>query len=1020
MEEFDDDDFSDLYADVEVQASSAISALRGLKEMPPGENGSREEDGYGFYEQAIGGENVERADEEDGGGLTKLPMENGDICESGSEDMDILPDDDIDGNKQKLDDECDNGKYDNRCSNIEFGISNAREREGGQGIEEDGKKHGRTDGNKESLSGGEYDSRSKNFKDNSLNSKKRRVDEMACQAHKPSKNGDNELDDDRDLYFSSGSEDDSPNFGRNDEGEIASERVSRHPHVRDPVSLDFDKYGILQISDSVEDNHHEVSDCESDGMTEAMGTSDDMSRRTASSMYKKLQSAVEPKSSPRAWSWHCPSSSRSPSPCAAPSDHDNGKNHKHPKRPSSRLVHELEEATTRRYHSPGDSKSHNTRPSTRNGRSRQRRRSPTRQHKRSNNMPDVKTHLTDEDAPYPIDAKGLYDRHSSHGRRRTMIDFGYKKDIPRSNQAETLFSSGSGFVPDYHLAPAYSKKQYRKAHSSFGCQTGWSDSDNISGRQNFLERKRSKMDYVASEADWFRNWRHTVRGDIEDSRKLIPIYSSAAVTRRDTPFSVKGDTMQFRRRIERDYLSPLPDYINRPPKGRIFMPGGERDRDHLDYRYDRNIYSDGRKVESSRIGKRRRDSPFNSSDNLLYIEKEENDRRCIKQRLLPFHSYQEPTASGRELFQGAAGPETGILKRNVRGSWKEMHIKSRRYSTNIATFDKSEGLRYHHPEDDHGGTRDHPRSTDTYAWNKSNKGHHSEDCFVQGRRYEQHELLHSRGEIYKSRQQDDTMFHNEGPSYHFERISGNNEPDYRRAFDCVAELVDERDMGRNRFRRMQEEDHSNQFGGSLFIQPDSRAQMHPRSEVDPCLVVVGKECTLQSLRRTCGAGVDKHHSRHDFTEWNDNQKPESSQDLANFNPEKAVLTSERKVDTDISGKNRHDKSSGNLQNDLDIEEGQIITEEINEDSLKRVDMTHINEMECPETASKGNAIVEILGDQKIQEIMAKMERRRERFKEPITSNRDCAKTPNSKHLPDLDVETATDKLERPARKRRWL
>ncbi|KAL0388886.1 UNVERIFIED_CONTAM: hypothetical protein Sradi_2770400 [Sesamum radiatum] len=963
--------------------------------MSPGENGilgnaSREEDGYGFYEHATGGENVERADEEDGGGLTKLPMENGDICESGNEDLDILPNGDVDGNKQKLDGECDNGKYDKRCGNVEFGISNVRKHEGGQGIEDDRKKHGRTDGNKESLSGGDYDSRRKNFKDNSLNSKKRRVDEIAGQVQKPSKSGDDDLDDDRDLYLSSGSEDDSPNFGRNDGGEIASERVSRHPCARDPMFLDLDKYGSLEISDSVEDNHHEVSNCESDGTTEAMGTSDDMSRRPASSKYKKVQSAVEPRSYQRAWSRHCPSSSCSPSPCAALSDHDTGKNYKHLKRPSSRLVHELEEATAHLYHSPGDFKSHNTRPSTKGGRSCQRHRSPTRQHKRSNNMPDVNTHVPDEDAPYAIDAKRLYDKGRSHGRRRTMIDFSYKKKgIPHSNQAEALFSSGSGFIPDYHFGPAYSKNQYRKTHSSFGCETGWSDSNKISGRQNFLERKHSKIDYVASGDDWFHNRRHTVRGDFEDSRKLIPIYSSAAVSRRDTPFCVKGDEMQFRRRTERDYLSPLSDYIHQPPRGkyRIHVPSGERDRDNLDYRYDQNIASDGRKNKRSRIGKRRCDSPFNSSDNLLYIEKEDNDRRYINQRPLPIHSYEEPIASGRELFQGAAGPETGVPERNMRCSWKEMHIKSWRYGTNIATFDKSEGLRYHHPEDHHGGTRDYPRSTDTYAWNKSIKGHHSEDCFVQRRRYKQHELLHSRGEIYKSRQQDDTMFHHEGPSYHFERISGNNQPDYRREFDCVAELIDERDMGKNRFKRMREEDRSNQSGGCPFIQSDSRAQMHQRSQVEPRLVVVGKECTLQSFRRTCEAGVDKHHSRRDFMEWNDNQKPKKSHDLGNFNAEKAVLTGERKVDTNISDKNRLDTTSGTLPKEfLDIEEGQIITEGINEGSLKCViasdDMTKTSKMEHPETASKGN-VVEIPGDQKIQEIMAKMERRRRDLSSPL-------------------------------------
>lgn len=178
---------------------------------------------------------------------------------------------------------------------------------------------------------------------------------------------------------------------------------------------------------------------------------------------------------------------------------------------------------------------------------------------------------------------------------------------------------------------------------------------------------------------------------------------------------------------------------------------------------------------------------------------------------------------------------------------------------------------------------------------------------------------------------------------------------------------------------------------------------------------------MQSSRRTSEAGEDTYYGRRKLMGWNDNQKSKNFEDLDDFNPEKAVLTNEGKVDTSLSDKNRQNKFSGNQQNDLlDIEEGQIITEEIN-DLVKCVhaseDTIQINDMGHPETASNDNGVVESLDDQKIREIMVKMERRRERFKEPITSSRDSDKTTN--RLPDLDVETTEAKLERPARKRRW-
>lgn len=181
MEEFEDDDFSDLYADVEVQASSAISAMHRLTGMRPGEdknsdNATRGEkevrDGFSgaeiargnhkLFEHGSGCEDVEgdEEEEEDGGGSTNLLMDNGDICGSGSESEVELDNYGDDGCKQKFDDNYDD-KYGNRVSNIEFGVRNTSKRERGQEIEEDEKKRGGIDGNEKSVNGGDYNSQRK-------------------------------------------------------------------------------------------------------------------------------------------------------------------------------------------------------------------------------------------------------------------------------------------------------------------------------------------------------------------------------------------------------------------------------------------------------------------------------------------------------------------------------------------------------------------------------------------------------------------------------------------------------------------------------------------------------------------------------------------------------------------------------------------------------------------------------------------------------------------------------------------
>ncbi|KAK6160997.1 hypothetical protein DH2020_004378 [Rehmannia glutinosa] len=927
MEEFNDDDFSDLYADVELQASSAISALHRLTEMPPG--GDRISD------------NATRGEEGDGEGF------------SGAE---------ITGN----------------------------------------------------------------LKNDSVNSKKRRTDEMADRVYKVCENGDADEGSDRDLCFRRANEDNRPIFGRNGGGKAEPGRGSRHAHAHDPVSLDLDKYGSVQISDSVEDSHHEVSECDSDGPSEAMETSDDTNRRNASSMSNNVPSAVEPESSQSGQSQHDPGSSFLPSPCAVLSDDDIEKSHRHSKKPSSSLVRDLQKAVAREYHPSKDSRRHHIKPSTGAGRYCERRRGLIRKelnrHMESNDMPDLKTHLTAEDASYVIDVKRSINRHIGHRKQRAMLNFdSNEKDMPYCNQSESSFNHFSGFFSDYHLGPAYLQNQYWNTPPSLGYTADWRDGHNMSERRNILPKKSSKMHYDALEDNWYHYQRKHVKGSTEESRKVIPKYYSRAAGTRGTQFSNREDSLHFRRRTQGDYLSPLHDYDNKLIKGkyRRFTPSGDKHRDQLDHRHNQYLAHDKREMESSERGKRGCDNSLSSSHNLRYIKTVDNDRRYIKHRPLPLYSYKEPCAPGRRQFHESAGLESGVPERNVRCSWKEMDTESHKYGNNFAT---REGLRYQHSEDHHVRRRLYQQSTDTYVRNGSLKDPRDQDHFVKRKHHQQLEVLLSRDKVYKSRSQNDTTFHSEGPSYHFERISRNNTTDDRHALGRVAELIDEREVDRHRLNMMRE-DNSYQFDRChKVIQPHSSAQMHTRYQdsVDSHLVIEERKCTLQ---RTSEAGNDIDYGRHNLMEWNDNQKRENFEDSDDFKPERVVLTDEGKVDANLSNKKWHDTFCANQNNELlDIEEGQIITEEIDEDPVKcgiaYEDVTQINNMEHPETASNGNGVVERLGDDKIKEIMAKMERRRERFKEPITSSRDYEKTSNQ--LLDLDVETAKGKLERPARKRRWF
>ncbi|XP_048127173.1 uncharacterized protein LOC115739078 isoform X2 [Rhodamnia argentea] len=112
--------------------------------------------------------------------------------------------------------------------------------------------------------------------------------------------------------------------------------------------------------------------------------------------------------------------------------------------------------------------------------------------------------------------------------------------------------------------------------------------------------------------------------------------------------------------------------------------------------------------------------------------------------------------------------------------------------------------------------------------------------------------------------------------------------------------------------------------------------------------------------------------------------------------------------------------------DLDIEEGQIGMEEPSSDTTW--EENHVpgniavicnvtNKKQGPKKSPEMDKVIGRIDETRIRQTLAKMEKRRERFKEPLTCKKEVEGKTN--HLVNLMLEVSATKGERPARKRRW-
>lgn len=175
---------------------------------------------------------------------------------------------------------------------------------------------------------------------------------------------------------------------------------------------------------------------------------------------------------------------------------------------------------------------------------------------------------------------------------------------------------------------------------------------------------------------------------------------------------------------------------------------------------------------------------------------------------------------------------------------------------------------------------------------------------------------------------------------------------------------------------------------------------------------------LQSSRRCSEARGVKYFDRYGHLDSDSYVELEPIDGTSKHQFRKTLRTQNRTTDPKENDKERLDIfSDAEQEESLDMEEGQIISEEMNEKIIKRR-ITCSGKSQISEMKNFTNdKNVEGQDNRRILEVMAKMEKRRERFKQPIALKTDPQNV--SKPLVDSFVVSTEAMQPRPARKRRW-
>lgn len=150
------------------------------------------------------------------------------------------------------------------------------------------------------------------------------------------------------------------------------------------------------------------------------------------------------------------------------------------------------------------------------------------------------------------------------------------------------------------------------------------------------------------------------------------------------------------------------------------------------------------------------------------------------------------------------------------------------------------------------------------------------------------------------------------------------------------------------------------------------------------------------------------------------QEPNTSLDFNESPSYKVIHSNIQKGRRNPDNEKFHDEFPAAMRNEnLDIEEGQMLTEEPPHTIVSGAQTQNEKKRKLHDDfASNGSKTRVAYDNQRILETLAKMEKRRERFKEPITLKKEEDKCQEPDIVPII-IRTPEIKQQRPMRKRQW-
>ncbi|XP_028060879.1 FIP1[III]-like protein [Camellia sinensis] len=830
-------------------------------------------------------------------------------------------------------------------------------------------------------------------------------------AHEASENEDFGLDDDRVVHhFGSGSGDElSREFSEENvkrSGRHFPKRCSQVTNPSNPVSVDSDIHGSDQISDVNGHFHRKVTGSSSVGNAEAMETSNNTKEKVCRDTCNAAPYMGETES---LLGEQTQSSSYSGSHCEASGDDastDPERFQNNLKRQSPNSVTELKELATCDYYHPNDSKNHRGRTKSHDCKYYARNRSPIPQdlkhyNRRLNGVSELKSHHDYEYASPLSNTDRIYDSnytavgHSRHDKRHHGLDSFDREDFTYYKESKFSFNYYGERFSYNQVHAAYSKKPRRNRQSP-GDETDRYLRRRWDEGEYFLEQRVSRAD---DEVIMGRDWHNYVRGPTfntficKEARRLDSNYSPYLNKERVTRCR-RVDEFQFRKRIERD------DFLFDHEYQDDFMQEKygyyDKDRKYMNGKYERPLPSSRRGGKSSSRSERKYDSPSIDLDNSWAIPYKDEYWKYADHRSLSSHSYGEPHTSNRGKRLDTISPTNACDLRLTERHGRHMRqiLKERGRGRGSDWFGSN------HDACDTEGSINYPDGQVDF-----------------GRRRWQSDSLHWTEREYISRHEDDEFLAEEA-SFPFGGTSRH------RRFYAKRKLLDDGEVEQCRIKLTNKGNNSKHIERSSNI--ISRGK-HEKTALrcrdsDDLQLVVGER---KSSGRCSNARSMMHNVTHANMDRNIDKEQIVSTDYKESHTEKAGEADNTEGEINQKDEKWLDKFPVTQQNEaLDIEEGQIITE-VNEnpvvEKLKFEDVAEISVAKKKtlrdENAAKQSKVGEGFDSPQILEVIAKMEKRRERFKEPITLKKETDSVPN----PQVDpvVETTETKQQRPARKRRW-